>query len=315
MKKILVILVAVISFFLFSSFGDNEKTLSVSNVAISGELGKYVKVVDGNYILKHLKGVKDIAFSNKTLGISVKFELVNKIYDEKLLQHLLYVTYIYPVDSKGMRVEIPYKEYFQFELLDSNILEELLQGKVGDTADLLFIWRWSNKDHLNKIMTETTNFEVVSRYKSVNKTVSPTPNTTDSIVSSAKIDSVWVEQDVDVNGEKGMVIHFKLQADIPLNNRVCCSASFFQKDGKTSLKDNNDKEISEDKITCYSDLAKDDVYHYFVPLSLFSNANLSKGSQDLTFRIVIFDDSVVKDVSKFEILTYSIPVSFRYTKQ
>jgi hypothetical protein len=150
--------VLVMSVFPFSSYGESvkAKTLTVANVSISGKLGNYVKVVDGDYILKPVKSVKDVLVGNETgIEIAVKFELVNK-YDGYYMSGID----ITPVDSKGMEIENDGYRY-RFDLVDGG-LNELLKGKVGDTAIVLFKWPGTNKDRLKKIMTETTTFSVSS---------------------------------------------------------------------------------------------------------------------------------------------------------
>jgi len=157
--------VVVTSIFLFSSCGGNlnEKTLTVSNVSISGELGNYVKVVDGDYILKPVKGVKDVAFGNENIEIAVKVELVNK-YDG----NGIYGINIFPVDSKGIEMKADNGADLRFGL-EGDELDKLLKGEVGGTAVVSFQWRGSDKTRLNKIMTETTTFKVVSPDNVVNE--------------------------------------------------------------------------------------------------------------------------------------------------
>ena len=53
--------------------------------------------------------------------------------------------------------------------LEGDELDKLLKGEVGGTAVVSFQWRGSDKDRLNKIMTETTTFKVVSPDSAVNE--------------------------------------------------------------------------------------------------------------------------------------------------
>ena len=162
--------VVVMSIFLFSACKEKDKTLTVSNVSISGELGNYIKVVDGDYILKQIKDVKDIIFGNENLEIAVKFELVNK-YDGDLniiSSRFFDTTYIIPIDNKGMEVEFDGRRS-SFGIKDYEAFCKLLQSKVGDTAVISFKWPGADKDRLKKIMTETVNFNVVTPDNVVNE--------------------------------------------------------------------------------------------------------------------------------------------------
>jgi hypothetical protein len=139
------------SIFLFSCGGSlKEKTLTVSDVSISGEADNYIKIVDGDYILKPV---------DDKVVIAVKFELVNK-YDGSKEPELGNINLI-PLDNSGVAIPDLGLDFRPATLGDWDKIKNLLKGEVGKTAIISFEWSYfSNKDIQKRIINETSNFEI-----------------------------------------------------------------------------------------------------------------------------------------------------------
>lgn len=132
--------------------GVKEKTITVSDVSISGEAKDYIKVVDGDYILKPV---------NAKAVIAVKFELVNK-YDGSKGDQLGNINLI-PLDNSGVAVPDIGLDFKPATVGDWNKFKDLLKGEVGETVIVSFEWNyWSKTEIQKRILKETKGFEIVS---------------------------------------------------------------------------------------------------------------------------------------------------------
>jgi len=141
------------SILLLTSCGEEtipEKTINANNIAISGEGGNYIKVVDGDYTLK--------AIDDKII-LAVKFELTKK-YDRQNEGELGNISLI-PLDKSGIAVPNIGLDLSPATMSDWDKLKDLLKGDVGKTTMISFEWNYfSKKDFQARIMKETENFEI-----------------------------------------------------------------------------------------------------------------------------------------------------------
>lgn len=127
-----------------------EKTIKASGVSISGDGSDFIKVVDGDYILK--------VVSDKVV-IAVKFELVKK-YDGKSEPEMGNVNLI-PLDKTGVAVPDLGLDFKPATMSDWDKIKDLLKGEVGKQATISFEWSYfSNAEIQERIMKETESFEI-----------------------------------------------------------------------------------------------------------------------------------------------------------
>jgi hypothetical protein len=154
MRKLNLLLITAIAICLMIACGDStpkEKTLSVSNVSFSGQAKQYLKVVDGDYILKPVEG--------KVL-IGIKFELIRR-YDLGGKAEVGNINLI-PLDKSGIAIADIGLDFKPASLGDWDKLSDLLVGTVGETVMISFEWNYfSDKEKQKRIMQETVNFEIV----------------------------------------------------------------------------------------------------------------------------------------------------------
>lgn len=141
------------SLLLLTSCGDKtipEKTIKASNIAISGEGSNYIKVVDGDYILKVVED---------KIIIAVKFELTKK-YDGKNEGEFGNISLI-PLDKSGVAIPDIGLDLSPATMSDWDKFKDLLKGEVGKTVMISFEWNYfSKKDVQARIMKDTENFEI-----------------------------------------------------------------------------------------------------------------------------------------------------------
>lgn len=126
-----------------------EKTIKASNISVSGEGSDYIKVVDGDYILKIVED---------KVVIPIKLEL-NKKY-EGANPEMGNLTFI-PLDKSGAAVPDIGLDMHPATMSDWDKIKDLLKGNVGKTVTISFEWSYfSKKDIQERIMKETESFEI-----------------------------------------------------------------------------------------------------------------------------------------------------------
>jgi hypothetical protein len=131
--------------------GLKEKTITVSDVSISGEADNYIKVVDGDYILKPGDG---------TVTIAVKFELI-KQYNGSKGDHIGDMNLV-PLDNSGVAIPDIGLNFSPATMGDWDKIKSLLKSEVGKTVIVSFEWNYFRKKDIQaKIMKGTSNFEIV----------------------------------------------------------------------------------------------------------------------------------------------------------
>jgi len=153
MKRLKQIGVALLAVMFLASCGGNaikEKTIKTSGIAISGDGSDYIKVVDGDYILK--------VVSDKVV-IAVKLELTKK-YDGKGQPEMGNLNLI-PLDKSGTAVPDLGLDFSPATMSDWDKIKDLLKGDVGKQITISFEWNYfSNAEIQERIMKETENFEI-----------------------------------------------------------------------------------------------------------------------------------------------------------
>jgi hypothetical protein len=145
----------LLSIIVLSSCGGNsikEKSIKVSDVAISGDAEDYIKVVDGEYTLKVVED---------KVVIAIKFELIEEcdLDGEPELGNINLI----PLDKSGAAVPGLGLDFGPATMSDYDKLKNLLKGEVGKTVIISFEWSYfSDTDIQNRIMTETENFEITN---------------------------------------------------------------------------------------------------------------------------------------------------------
>lgn len=152
-NKINFLSIALIALTLFlNSCGGSmpkEKTISASDISISGNASEFFKVVDGDYILKVV---------DDKVVIAVKFELVKECPNSDTKMGNLTLI---PLDKTGVAIPDLGLDFTPATMSDWDKAEDLLKGEVGKNVMVSFEWSYfSDKDRQKRIMNETENFEI-----------------------------------------------------------------------------------------------------------------------------------------------------------
>ncbi|CAM1363353.1 MULTISPECIES: DUF6591 domain-containing protein [Tenacibaculum] len=152
MKKIILLrnLILVLGIISLISCGKNipqEKNLKVNNVSISGNAKEFIKVIDSNY---------KIEIVNDKVVVPVKLELIKlpKIKNPEVSNISLN-----PIDKSGVQIPISYS-FSLGSTSDYSKIEDLLNGKVGETKTILFESVLLGEDNREKVMLESDSFEI-----------------------------------------------------------------------------------------------------------------------------------------------------------
>lgn len=138
--------------FLLSACGGNtikEKTIKASDIAISGDGSEYIKVVDGDYIMKTV--------DDKVI-IPIKIELIKSVgINSPKMGNLSLI----PIDKSGAAVPDIGLDFSPATMSDWGKVEDLLSSEVGKVATISFEWSYfSSKEKQARIMEQTENFEI-----------------------------------------------------------------------------------------------------------------------------------------------------------
>lgn len=152
MKKIISLRNSILIFGMISliSCGKDipqEKNLKANNISISGNGKEFVKVVNGNYKMKIV---------NDKVVIPVKLKLIKSpnIKNPKMSNISLN-----PIDKSGVQIPITYS-FSLDSTSDYSKIEDLLNGKVGETKTILFKSILLGEDNKEKVMIEGDSFEI-----------------------------------------------------------------------------------------------------------------------------------------------------------
>ncbi|HPY81985.1 MAG TPA: hypothetical protein PLU45_01385 [Bacteroidales bacterium] len=137
---------------LLSACGGNtikEKTIKASDIAISGDGSEYIKVVDGEYIMKTV--------DDKVI-IPIKLELTKSVGIESPQMGNLSLI---PLDNSGAAVPDIGLNFSPATMSDWGKVEDLLSSEVGKVATISFEWSYfSSEEKQARIMEQTENFEI-----------------------------------------------------------------------------------------------------------------------------------------------------------
>jgi hypothetical protein len=137
---------------LLSACGGNtikEKTIKASDIAISGDGSEYIKVVDGDYIMKTV--------DDKVI-IAIKIELIKSVGIESPKMGNLSLI---PIDNSGAAVPDIGLDFSPATMSDWGKVEDLLSSDVGKVATISFEWSYfSSEEKQARIMEQTENFEI-----------------------------------------------------------------------------------------------------------------------------------------------------------
>lgn len=149
MRKILYLIVCALFFGACSV--PKEREVKVSNVDITGFIKDYVKVVDGTYKFTN---------TGDDAAITIKVELIKKPinYDTKSWNsiRLNAITSDDRIINTGT---------FGFVCYDTDRLEDLFKGNIGDTKNLSFTYEYFNVDNEDdkSIFTDAVSFELIDK--------------------------------------------------------------------------------------------------------------------------------------------------------
>ena len=126
-----------------------EKTLKASDIYISGDGSEYIKVVDGDYIMK--------AVDSKII-LSIKMELIKSVeVDKPKMGNLSLI----PIDNSGTPVADIGIDFSPAKMGGWGKFADLLKSDVGKVVTISFVWSYfSSKDKQARIMEQTENFEI-----------------------------------------------------------------------------------------------------------------------------------------------------------
>ena len=152
-KNLHLAFVAIITLFLTSCEihkTPEDKTINVSDVSISGQAGEYIKVVDGEYVLKPIE---------TKIVIAIKFELTKK-YDLQNEPELGNISLV-PLDETGASIPDIGLDFKPSSTSDYDKFKTFLKGEVGNTVIISFEWSYLlDTDRQNRIIDGTENFEI-----------------------------------------------------------------------------------------------------------------------------------------------------------
>lgn len=151
-KKLHLVLMALVAVFIISCETiPEDKAIEVSDVSISGQASDYIKVVDGEYILKPVDG---------KIIIAVKFELTKK-FDLSGDPELGNLTLL-PLDETGAVIPNIGLDFKLSSSSDYDKINSFLKGEVGKSVIVSFEWSYfSNLEIQNRIIDGTKNIEIV----------------------------------------------------------------------------------------------------------------------------------------------------------
>lgn len=137
---------------LLSSCGGTikEKTITASDISISGEGSDYIEVVDGDYTLKVV---------DDKVVIAIKLELIQK-FDGEGKPEMGNLNLV-PLDKDGSAIPDLGLDFSPATMSDWDKIKDLLRGEVGKTVTISFEWNYfGNKDIQKGIMEQTESFEI-----------------------------------------------------------------------------------------------------------------------------------------------------------
>ena len=121
----------------------HEKSVTVSNVDISGFIKDYVKVVDGTY---------KFVYDGRDASITIKVELIKEVPKFSKLGGWV-SSDLQAIDKDGSILDA------KFSLQGSDKLEDLLKSSVGTTKSFVFKSLFFNIDKKPNVFTDAVTFE------------------------------------------------------------------------------------------------------------------------------------------------------------
>jgi hypothetical protein len=207
MKNLNLLGLALVVVILLASCGNNsikEKTIKANSISISGDGKDYIKVVDGDYILKVVEA---------KVAISIKLEL-NKKYDGEKQPEMGNLALI-PLDKSGSAVPDLGDSFLPMNEWDK--IKDLLKGDVGKQITISFVCGhyFSDKDMLKRIMKETENFEI--RFADITGSSSSESNTNsnNALASSTDCDQFIKDYETFVDGYVKILKKYKINQTDP----------------------------------------------------------------------------------------------------
>ncbi|MDY0281972.1 MAG: hypothetical protein RBR35_15585 [Salinivirgaceae bacterium] len=177
MKNMTKTMILMTILFLFAGCSDplTEKTISVSDVSITGDGNKYVKVVDGSYVLRPVDDV---------IVMAIKFELIEK-FNKKGDYEFGNISLL-PLDIHGTAIPNIGSVLSPATSSDYDKLKSLLNENVGKQVVVNFEWSYFSKTKIQKrIMAETTSFEITRA--DISKENSESTTETDETVETTEV--------------------------------------------------------------------------------------------------------------------------------
>lgn len=148
--------IVVVIFFLASCSVPTERVVKVYDVEISGFVGKYIDIVDGEYMFTN---------DGKDGFITVEFELIAKP------KEILCVDYVYGglrINATGINKVIYNTGTYGFktERIERKKIMDLINiGNIGDKKSVSFLWDYfglsSSKEIRKKVYNEAISLEVL----------------------------------------------------------------------------------------------------------------------------------------------------------